>query len=39
MRKDKIEPNGNLRDKAFYSAVREEWPGVKALFASQRAAH
>jgi len=29
MRKDKIEPNGNPRDTAFYSIVREEWPSVK----------
>ena len=38
MRKDKIEPNGNPRDTAFYSIVREEWPSVKAQLAVQLAA-
>ncbi|WP_266157908.1 GNAT family N-acetyltransferase [Dyella silvatica] len=37
LRKDKIEPNGNPRDTAFYSIVREEWPGVKAQLARQLA--
>lgn len=35
MRKDKIERNGNARDTAFYSIVREEWPGVQARLASR----
>jgi len=38
MRRDKIEPNGNPRDTAFYSIVREEWPGVKAQLTAQLAA-
>lgn len=33
MRKDKIEPNGNPRDTAFYGIVREDWPTVKAQLA------
>lgn len=37
MRRDKIEPNGNPRDTAFYSIVREEWPSVKAHLALQLA--
>lgn len=37
MRKDKIEPNGNPRDTAFYSIVREEWPGVKVQLAMRLA--
>jgi RimJ/RimL family protein N-acetyltransferase len=37
MRKDKIEANGNARDTAFYSIVREEWPDVKARLALQLA--
>lgn len=37
MRKDKIEPNGQPRDTAFYSIVREEWPTVKAKLASKLA--
>jgi len=38
MRKDKIEPNGNPRDTAFYSIVREEWPRVQSLLTVQLAA-
>jgi RimJ/RimL family protein N-acetyltransferase len=38
MRKDKIEPNGNPRDTAFYSIVREEWPKVKIGLAARLAA-
>lgn len=30
MRKDKIEPNGQARDTAYYSIVRDEWPDVKS---------
>lgn len=37
MRKDKIEPNGNPRDTAFYSIVREEWPSVEVQLAAQLA--
>jgi len=35
MRKDKVEANGQARDTAFYSIVREEWPALKASFASR----
>jgi RimJ/RimL family protein N-acetyltransferase len=38
MRKDKIEADGNPRDTAFYSILREEWPGVKAQLAARLAA-
>lgn len=37
LRQDKIEPNGKLRNTAFYSIAREEWPGVKARLAAQLA--
>ncbi|SFS16955.1 Protein N-acetyltransferase, RimJ/RimL family [Dyella sp. OK004] len=37
MRKDKIEPNGNARDTALYSIVREEWPSVKAQLVARLA--
>lgn len=29
-RKDKIEPNGNPRNTAFYSIINDEWPEVKS---------
>ena len=35
MRKDKIESNGNPRDTALYSIVREDWPSVKTQLAVQ----
>jgi RimJ/RimL family protein N-acetyltransferase len=39
LRQDKIEPNGNTRDTAIYSIVREEWPGVKASLCARLAMH
>ncbi|RDD83730.1 N-acetyltransferase [Dyella tabacisoli] len=35
LRQDKIESNGTPRDTAFYSIVREDWPGVKARLAAK----
>ncbi len=37
LRKDKIEPNGNPRDTAFYSILRDEWPHVKVELIKQLA--
>jgi RimJ/RimL family protein N-acetyltransferase len=37
LRKDKIEPNGNPRDTAIYSIVRDEWPMAKADLANRLA--
>ena len=39
LRKDKIEPNGQSRNTAFYSVVNDDWPSVKALLAAQLAKH
>jgi RimJ/RimL family protein N-acetyltransferase len=30
LRKNRILPDGYVRDSAYYSIVSEEWPGVKA---------
>lgn len=37
LRKDKIEPNGNPRDTAIYSILRDEWPMVSAHLANRLA--
>lgn len=37
LRQDKIEPHGNPRDTAIYSIVRDEWPSVRDMLASQLA--
>jgi RimJ/RimL family protein N-acetyltransferase len=34
-RKDKIEPNGNARDTAFYSVTNADWPSVQAALRSR----
>ena len=33
-RQDKIEPDGQARDTAFFSIVKAEWPGLKATLAA-----
>lgn len=38
LRKDKIEPNGNPRDTAFYSILQEEWAEVRARLDAHLAA-
>jgi RimJ/RimL family protein N-acetyltransferase len=36
-RKDKIEPNGNYRNTAFYSIIDTEWKDTKAMLVAQLA--
>jgi RimJ/RimL family protein N-acetyltransferase len=35
LRKDKIEPNGQPRDTAFYSILNDEWPELKLKLAAK----